>query len=327
MSKTILSIIKTDKYRCSIGDINPPDYPAIGIEIEVEKAGVVREDLKYWNIITDGSLRDSGREFVLRKPVALKDRLLPILEYNRVTAGRDNQWVHNYRTSVHVHINVAPLTLEEFNRLIKLYMLVEGTMYRAGGVWRRDSPYCIPANDSPRMFNMLCNAITDVDSYIKACKTFRNPSFKYCGLGLFRLGDLCTVEFRMHEGTNDTERLEALVDMCADLYDLASSEHDIAELASAFSEAYDTDPCAAAAEQERVALWWELASEDGPRLVPKALHKQFLDDIVEHEHPGNPFDEPPAVQGPDGVVQAIDGLGAGGMWLNDPVAVVRNNQE
>lgn len=265
MSNTIHEIISSDYYVERMGNLKSPNHPALGIEIEVENGGNVDHKLKWWHITEDGSLRNEGREFVSKGPVPFDDRELPILEYLEAIAPQaKTRWQHNYRTSIHVHINVAPLTREQFSRLLKLYMLVEGTFFRLGGEWRRTSPYCVPLDDAPMLFSRvlkLANSKWESGrQYWEAIRWTNTGDCKYCAFGLFRLRDLCTVELRMHEGTNDHARLMTMLDACTDLYAMAACEEELMVLAGEFAQRYDPQPYAAINEQCTVDLWMQLSN-------------------------------------------------------------------
>ena len=257
------------------GRCRAPKNPALGIEIEVEKANAGGA-LKWWDITGDGSLRDNGLEFITKGGVGFDDTDKAILEYLDYISKRKG-FTHNYRTSIHVHINVAPLTVPQWQRLLMVYLMVEGTFYRMGGEWRRSSPYCIPVSESAVMFDRVMSAITynvtDSNSFMRCINKFNDVSNKYCGLGLFRMKDLCTVELRMHEGTNEATRISALMEACKSLYDIATNDMDIKYATDKFIDIYDPDISKGMSERGMIELWQELSSSKTPAKKQKRKPK------------------------------------------------------
>ena len=86
------------------------DY--IGIEVEAEH--VYDNDAMgiqpWWDNISDGSLREGGREFVFAQPMFGEDVLDAL---NALSDTIDDYAVYSERCSVHVHLNVRDMTFEQ----------------------------------------------------------------------------------------------------------------------------------------------------------------------------------------------------------------------
>ena len=189
----------------------------VGIEVEVER--VFREgnigsfyhtarDITYhvWSNTTDGSLRNNGREFV---SMPVKGREISYaLNLLHDTLTRDKQCVgHEFtpRTSVHVHMNVRDLTVDQLANLILLYALVEPLIFSIENTNRDKSIFCVPWHES--------NVINHLHEFMMSKDTDRNRLgrlshwYKYTGLNLRPVTNYGTVEFRHMKGTADIETL------------------------------------------------------------------------------------------------------------------------
>ena len=250
------------------------ETPALGLEIEVEYARSPERQLKYWQVTTDGSLRNEGLEFLSRGPIPFADAEPAILEYLKVieeSGAKHNK--HNYRTSIHCHINVYSMTVAQLQRLVHIYLLSEAAFFRMGGEVRRSSPYCVALNDAHESFKLHANfALQKMPNgndaaykkFHRYASMVNNSNLKYCAFGTFRLKDLGTVELRMHEGTNDPDRLKLLVRAAKQLYKYAV-------------DTLDVNICASRLIQ-MIAPYRK--GGDDPEFKLAQLKMQFIDDAI-----------------------------------------------
>lgn len=201
-------------------DTNAPSHPALGIEIEVENARVPENDMRFWNVTSDGSLRNNGIEFISRGPIKFDDIEAAILEYVEAVDVTDAEFTHGIRTSVHVHTNVGFMSKRQFNHLIKLYIATEHALFALYGEDRMFSPYCVPMFDASHALAMLNDLMANDFGRVR----MGGRDFKYCALGLCRLYDLGTLEFRMFTGTNDADQLLAYATAVMDLTQAARAK-------------------------------------------------------------------------------------------------------
>ena len=113
-----------------------------GIEIEVESV-YIPDDLSesIWNCIEDGSLRNSGVEFVSR-PVTYADAMAGIDRFYEWDERHSYQ--HTLRTSTHVHYNVLGFETAELHSALVAYSIVEPLLFRVCGHEREENIYCVP---------------------------------------------------------------------------------------------------------------------------------------------------------------------------------------
>ena len=165
----------------------------IGIEVEVEQAQFSRDSLsRVWDVKEDGSLRNSGLEFVTHP---IKASQAPIAIHNLFLVSLDQkQCAFSLRTSIHVHINMMDCTVMQMTNLVLLYSLFEPLFYKYAGRGRWKNIYCVPITET----NML-NGLIQYGARVRWQK--------YTGLNLGRLLDIGTVEFRHLAGMHDPEKI------------------------------------------------------------------------------------------------------------------------
>lgn len=181
----------------SVANIKIPSEELIGIEVEVENITFdTRNILNTWQVTEDGSLRNSGVEFITRPipafvaPAALQYLLKTFL---------NNDCSFSQRTSVHVHLNAQDMDMTQVSYITALYMVFEPFLYNFVGRGRRRNIYCVPLADTRLPRHQYENGL-------------RGWS-KYTGLNLLPLGDHGTLEFRHMHGTTDVHKLCTWIDI------------------------------------------------------------------------------------------------------------------
>jgi hypothetical protein len=122
----------------------------IGVELEYESSNTDGSNWyrDQWSQVGDGSLRNGGVEFVSH-PVFGVDLTKALAT---ITKGFDRGYFSgtvNYRTGLHIHMDVSEMELTELQSLLTLYALFERTLFRYCGNARDDNPYCVPYYKSP----------------------------------------------------------------------------------------------------------------------------------------------------------------------------------
>ena len=194
----------------------------VGIEIEVENITNSLYPLAYWNVKTDGSLRNNGVELV-SVPLQIKQVQLALEHaFNVLTAH--NKPDFSNRTSIHIHVNCRDLTQNQIYNFILLYALFEKHFYSFAGNKRMNSIFCVPLFRTNQL-NVLDNVVYGL-----------SPNWhKYCGINLLPLYNNSitqgygTIEFRHLYGTsNQREILEWINDiMCLRKYACEISKDDL----------------------------------------------------------------------------------------------------
>jgi len=194
----------------------------VGIEIEVENITNAVATAAYWDIKTDGSLRNHGIEMV-SVPLQIKQVQLA-LEHAYEALNQNNKPDFSNRTSVHIHVNCRDLTQDQIHNFILLYAIFEKHFYTIAGNKRLNSIFCVPV--------FRTNLLNQLRSIVYGL----SPNWhKYCGINLLPLFQNSvtqgygTIEFRHLYGTsNQREILEWINDiLCLRKYACEISKDDL----------------------------------------------------------------------------------------------------
>lgn len=107
-----------------------------GVEIEAEYA--VDIDTGSFKTVNDYSLKVLGKEYV-SKPINLPYMEVELYRLKGFLADAS----FSKRCSVHSHMNVRDMTVEELYRFILLYLIFERALFKYSGS-RNNNPFCIP---------------------------------------------------------------------------------------------------------------------------------------------------------------------------------------
>jgi hypothetical protein len=189
------------------------EYPIpsnFGIEIEIEHVpdNVIPETM-YWNVVQDASLRNNGVEFVSRP--LLPHALLPALSemdyvFGLLPKGRG---VFSHRCSIHVHIDVTRLTVEQVHVLLAAYMSIENLLFNSMFPDRKGNNYCFPLTS------------TNLSSDLLVRSRLTKDIWKYCAVNCSHMRGYGTIEFRHHPGTKDMRNLFNWIKIISELYTFA----------------------------------------------------------------------------------------------------------
>lgn len=206
------SLIETSnqflKVKNKLGNILVNEDTFVGLEVEVEQVArqtgiCVLDGVTVWKNTLDGSLRNNGREFVsipLRGKEILfaLDKLYALLRRDPNCVGHE----FNYRTGLHVHMNVRDMDEQKVLDLILLYTVMEDFFYSFAGQERKENIYCVPINCSDKF--------TDFMGLLESphpTRHLREGWTKYMGLNILPINRYGTLEFRHLRGTNDPEHI------------------------------------------------------------------------------------------------------------------------
>jgi len=164
----------------------------IGIEVETENVrAFISDHSPYWKITEDGSLRNNGREFVSVpiKAFRVENALTSLFKYQ---INQDIEFTE--RTSIHIHMNVRTMTLEQLKTMILLYLVFEKALFRYVNAERYNNIFCVPLNETSFGENLTHLFHSD--------RLAINWS-KYTALNLCPIFEKGTIEFRHLHGTKD----------------------------------------------------------------------------------------------------------------------------
>lgn len=211
------------------------DY-AIGIEVEVENAGNVNAIPRgsVWQLISDGSLRNTGVEYIT---TPIPARYAPQVLQQLMSQILNGDCCFSPRTSVHVHLNCQDLELHQVLDFMLLYTVYERLFYKFAGRGRIRNIYCVP--------------ITETDLMVELCEKGVGKSWlKYTGLNMCPLRTsrddgqgYGTLEFRHMHGTFNVEKLSIWINLITKLksFTLANDTKYIRELVSSMDDTFAFD--------------------------------------------------------------------------------------
>lgn len=208
----------------------------VGLECEIE-AVKNPTSMAGFHVKEDGSLRNNGYEFIT-DPVPVKTAIDQFAElHKKLDLGED---AFSQRTSTHVHVNVAGLTLQETKNLLLLYALFEECFFLMAKPERRNNIHCTPLSETfvPSSYK------TDIPNLVKGWH-------KYTALNLKRIRDLGTVEFRHLHGTGDVTELKQWLQVLENLFFLSQKVN--------FAED-------SIADEKNIYKWFDELFKDAPRV-------------------------------------------------------------
>lgn len=174
----------------------------VGVEVEVENIEFPIVLNTMWNKHEDGSLRNNGVEYVTHPTSA---KYIPIAINSLYTGlNKKNKPSFSDRTSIHCHINVQDMTMDQLKAFILLYLSIENLLYEYVGYKRKKSIFCVPLSHS---------------GYVGRLKAFFNSTttrefsrsitewHKYTGCNIIPVKSYGTVEFRHLYGTGSIDTI------------------------------------------------------------------------------------------------------------------------
>lgn len=173
---------------------NPLPKCLIGVEVEVEKVDGYINSSNYrwgWEVIQDGSLRNHGLEFKTHYGITSE-----IVEKALIDLFKDIPTAEfSARTSIHIHLDIRDLTVNQLTSLLYIYLLIEKLLYSFAGAKRYKNIFCVPLVDT-NFHTFLAQSDSTFGHYL-------GNWTKYCGLNLLPISGFGTIEFRQLRGTSN----------------------------------------------------------------------------------------------------------------------------
>lgn len=186
-----------------------------GVEIEIEGMGGFEPPdalLDFWEVKPDGSLRNNGLEFVMRRPLTGSDLEKALADADLVLEKANPSL--SRRTSVHVHMDVSGLSVQELVTLVVYYTMFEKLLFRYVGYDRENNVYCIPFWKGTDHFSGLTRAINLIgmskeltNTRKQSIRAILRSHNKYSALNLAPIVTQGSIEFRHHPGEYRYTRL------------------------------------------------------------------------------------------------------------------------
>ena len=198
----------------------PMPTDLIGIEVELEL--IPQMSLPLWNVVHDGSLRD-GCEYVLREPL-YGTGITEALDILQTHLNEYNPRISE-RCSVHVHINVSDMEVQDFQKFLAMYVIFERVLFRYHGD-RANNVFCIPWYKAGVPLEHLLSLETKQRS---SHWEFMDCD-KYSALNILPINNFGSIEFRHMAGTTDTSKILEWIRIIMHLKKFAMSLGDLQEL-------------------------------------------------------------------------------------------------
>jgi hypothetical protein len=198
----------------------------LGIEVEVENIHRPIPMPAFWKVKSDGSLRNGGHEFV-SSPLAPTQSMTAFLALwialQKLIPSHSPDF--NWRTGIHVHLNVQQLSEVEFRRLLLLCVIFEPILFSFAGEERKQNMFCVPITESTT-FSELRHYLSGYRELYQLATTWPKYNainlcrmFSYMAGTMSALPALGTLEFRHFGGSADIDQLFRWQSVILRLYD------------------------------------------------------------------------------------------------------------
>lgn len=188
---------------------DPISSRLVGLEIEVENVPAPPAAAWGWAAKADGSLRNHGVEYVSVPTPACDIRHSLQYVFSILPSNRS----FSQRTSIHCHVNVRDLDMNQAKHVVLLYCLFENLLFTYVGKDRHSNIFCAPVIESHVIHPM--HGFSKFDEYVG------NWS-KYTALNVCPVSTFGTFEFRQMHGTDDINKLVNWCDILTRLVDHGS---------------------------------------------------------------------------------------------------------
>lgn len=172
-----------------------------------------------WEPVRDGSLRNSGAEFV-SSPIP-KSTVAQEVETLFRSVWTSSRWQLSIRTGLHIHVDVRDFELAELEAVNTGYCLIEPALFHFVGQAREDSVFCIPWYKA----HADCNRVTESlamrgDPQTKLLRLREPTMSKYDAVNWCPISRLGTIEFRHAANSLDPAWIGQWADICVAVIEL-----------------------------------------------------------------------------------------------------------
>ena len=193
----------------------------LGVEYEIEGMYLPR-NVAHFAVHQEGSLRaiddHPAREYVTLEPVEIEKTILQLDTLNRVLSTTpDCVPLFSNRTSVHVHLNVSDLTIEEWFTLLFIWTVYEDAMIHYCGDSRKGNLFCLSTRDAEASLFIL------EEFAIKQDINLFGDNVRYAACNLAATPKYGSLEFRCMRGTLDSDVLVPWFKTISQLYHMAKA--------------------------------------------------------------------------------------------------------
>ena len=189
-----------------------------GIEVEFEGPNMKSVMSGAWNTSRDGSLRGDSAEFILNTPLDKTQAIEAFSQLITDMGEAEATFIPSLRTSIHVHVNMLPLTKEQIVSFIYLSFLVEESLVHYSGNSRTGNRFCLRLRDAEERVDVFLKFISKAGWGV--ISTDQN---KYSAINIAPVTKYGSVEFRSLRATTDISILTNWLTALGYIYEIALS--------------------------------------------------------------------------------------------------------
>lgn len=187
----------------------------VGVEIELEDIDTNRSDYdeispnNFWNTVSEDSLRGGG-ELVFKEPLRGLNLIKALEEYTsfltKYTTIVGNFPTISDRCSLHVHLDVRDLHINEIKNVAAIYVLFEKVIFQFLNPDRYNNNYCVPLGitDFNNIFSEMPSDVHDNSTAYNFTKYIKDRCDKYGSMNYLSTTSYGSLEFRGHPGSFNT---------------------------------------------------------------------------------------------------------------------------
>jgi hypothetical protein len=199
-----------------------------GIEIECEGQNLpIIAAGSAWNQCDDGSLRGeyplSRSEYVLRKPLNHAEAVKAVNYLVDLGKGNNSVFNFSFRTSVHVHVNVTDLTVNQYLNMVYTYFIIEESLIRYCGDERIGNRFCLRLRDAENIIQYLTSLFADTE---RTLYRLNLEELKYAAINLAATPRYGSLEFRGMSGNLNPEYISVWLKALGSLREFATKFKD-----------------------------------------------------------------------------------------------------
>lgn len=182
-------------------EVGPKDMNPVDIFVTIQdKEGKP----KYWGIKGDGSLRN-GAEYFSNGPIAIgkmDEAMEEFMTYSKGCKFRED----SIRTSVHYHVNVSDLTLNQILAVIVGWWFLETPVVNTQGPTRVGNLFCLRVSDAEHLVQDVLRSVEEDTTPLLGHTLGDNV--KYAALNINAVSRFGSLEFRFNKGTVDPSEID-----------------------------------------------------------------------------------------------------------------------
>lgn len=220
-----------------IPGVNHVPADAFGVEVELEGENIrtaAKNVNTWWTIHPDNSLRAHAGdclEYVFSRPYDFKDTQEAIDILFDFLNGPKVKVSESYRTSIHVHINMAKETYRTIFNYMTLCIIFDELLVSQNGDHRIGNNFCLRAKDAVGQIVDLITSVQNGHFFYNIHKNNRYSSINFASLTKFG-----TIEFRSLECTIHKGRVMHWINTLARLKEFAKTFQNPTEIVQKFSQ-------------------------------------------------------------------------------------------